>query len=353
MPAAPISGAPLRSAQLTVTPASWAVLFGRIILALVTRNVLVSGRRPLGWALAAVVAAAAAEPLVTLVARRLRRGIALVVVLVPVVAAIGLVTFAVVSDLDSQVRRLQDAIPDAAQDIEQSARFGEAAREFEMVDKAEDLAKRLRRPSAQVGEEAAGGASGWFLTLILTVFALGYGPRFSRAALAQVRDEEHRVRLAHIVGRAFQRSQLYIDTALVLAIATGIVAWLAFSLADLPAPTPLALVVGVASLVPSFGVFLATIPAVILAAADASPGQAVALAVGAVIVQVAHRAALRRATAATSRPGSAVIVIPFLIGFDLYGTGGAIVATTVAVFATALLDSIGEEEAEGRAPARR
>lgn len=331
--------------RLTIGPAAWAVVFGSIVAALVAQNILVAGRRPLGWALAAVVAAAALEPLVSLASTQMRRGVALVVVLLPTLALVGLITYGVVHDLDTQVRRLQRDIPEVAEDIERSERFGEAAREFELVDKAEDFASNLRRPSSRVGEEAAGGASTWALTLILTIFALGWGPRFSAAALKQVGDERRRDRLARVVGRAFAQSQVYVDAAVLLAVATGTVAWAAFRLVDLPAPTPLALVVGVASLVPSIGVVLATLPAALLAGGLISPEAGIALAVGGLVVQVLHRLALSRSTRGAAHPGAAVIVISVLVGYELYGIGGSVVGMSLAVFVAALLDSIAEEEA--------
>lgn len=334
-----------------IGPAAWAVVFGSIIAALVLQNILVAGRRPLGWALAAVVAAAALEPLVSLASRQMRRGVALIVVLLPTLALVGLITYGVVGDLDAQVRNLQRDIPTVAADIEASERFGEAAAEFELTAKAEELAASLRRPSSQVGEEAVGGASTWFLTLILTIFALGWGPRFSAAALRQIDDPARRERLARLVGRAFERSQIYIDAAVLLALAVGLISWMVFRAIDLPAPTPLALMVGVASLMPSIGVVLASLPAALLAGGLVSPRIGVAIVVGAIVLQALHRAVLSRATLGAAHPGAAVIVISFIVGYEIYGVGGSVVAVSVAVFVAALLDSLAEEEAASAAVA--
>lgn len=332
--------------RLTVGPAAIAVVFGAIIFALVAESVLIKGRRPLGWALAAVVAAAAAEPLVGRASRYMRRGVALVVVLIPVLAFVGLVTWGVVGDLDAQIERLQRDIPEVAAEIEAGDQFGDAAREFELVEKAEEFADTLRPPSSRVGEEAVGGASTWVLTLILTVFALGWGPRFSDAALKQVPEGRQRERLARVVGRAFNQSQVYIEVAVLMAVVTGFLAWGTFHLIDLPAPTPLALVVGVGTLVPSIGIVAATLPAALLAGGLVDPRTGIALFVGALVVQLVHAVVLRRATREAAHPGAAVIVISFVVGYELYGVGGSVVGTCVTVFLAALLDSIAQEERE-------
>ncbi len=332
--------------RLTIGPAAVAVIFGAIVFALVAENVMVKGRRPLGWALAAAVAAAALEPLIARASRYMRRGVALVVVLVPLLGFVGLVTWGVVGDLDAQVRRLQQDIPEVAAEIERGQQFGDAAREFELTEKARDFAESLRRPSSRVGEEAAGGASTWALTLILTVFALGWGPRFAAAAERQVPAGRRRERAARVVGRAFDQSQIYIEVAVAMAVATGFLAWGVFRLIDLPAPTPLALVVGVGTLVPSIGIVVATLPAALLAGGLVSPSTGIALGLGAVAVQLVHAFLLRRTTRDAAHPGAAVIVISFVVGYELYGVGGSVVGTCVTVFLAALLDSIAEEERE-------
>lgn len=334
-----------REVRLTVGPASWAVIFGCIVVALALRNVLVAGQRPIGWAVAAVVAASALEPLVAAVGRHVRRGVAMVLVVVPVLAVVGLVTWGVVDDLDTQVRRIKRDIPQVAEEIEESDRFGATARELDLVGKAEELADGIVPPSSRVGEEARGGATTWLLTLILTLFALGWGPRFADAALRQIPDAEQRDRLARIVARAFARSQVYVDAAVLLALLAGIVSWLAFHLLDLPAPTPLALLVGVASLVPALGVALAAVPAALLAGTLVSPGAGVAIGVGGLVLQVVHHVVLHRTTQGAAHPGAAVIVISFIVGYELYGVGGSVVGMSLAVFVSALLDSIAEEEA--------
>lgn len=330
--------------RLTIGPAALAVVFGAIIAALVAQNVLIAGRRPIGWALAAAVAAAAVEPLVGRAARYMRRGVAMAVVLIPLLALIGLVTMGVVRDLDVQIEQLQNDIPRVAQEIEEGEQAGEAAREFELEEKAQELADSLRRPSSRVGEEAIGGASTWVLTLILTLFALIWGPRFARAGLRQVPEGERRDRLARVVGRAYTRSQAYIEVTVVLALVTGVAAWAVFELIELPAPTPLAVVVGVGSLVPGIGIAVGTLPAALLAGGLMSPWTGVALFVGAVAFQVLHALVLRRATRGAAHPGAAVVVISFVVGYELYGVGGAVVGTCLVVFLVAMLDSIAEEE---------
>ena len=335
-----------RRLRLTIGPSAWTLAFAAVILALVVHGVAVRARQPLGWALAAIVAAAALElPIDTLNRRIKRRGLALLAVLIPVLAVIGVLTWAVVGDLDMQVRQLQRDIPEVAAEIEESDRFGDAAQDFGLVEWAEDFADGLRPPSSQIGEEAKTGASTWLLTLILTIFAVLWGRRLTDAGLAQISDERKRNKIARISRHAFERSQRYVDTSLVLGLATGLVAWVCFRLADLPAPTPLALFVGVASLVPLIGVAFAMWCAAGLAAGVVSPTAGITLALVALLVQAGHVFVLRK-VAPAPRPGPAIIVISFIVGWVLYGVGGVIVTTALLVYAVAILDAIYEDEGE-------
>ena len=127
--------------------------------------------------------------------------------------------------------------------------------------------------------------------------------------------------------------------SLVLGLPTGVVAWACFRLADLPAPTPLALLVGVGSLVPVIGVALT-----MWSAAGAGGRGRVAARRGSrwrrrgVLVQVVHAVPAAPGDARLPRPGPAIIVISFIVGWSLYGVGGVLVGTALIVYAVAVID---------------
>jgi predicted PurR-regulated permease PerM len=91
------------SARLLLTPSAVLLVFGAIIVAFVARNLFVAAQRPLGWAMAALVMAAAIEPMVSALSRHMRRGVALVCVLIPLIAGVGLIGRGVYQDLDSSI----------------------------------------------------------------------------------------------------------------------------------------------------------------------------------------------------------------------------------------------------------
>ncbi len=332
-----------RSARIAVTPLSLGVLFGAIVAAILLRNLFVAGRRPIGWAVAAAVMAAAIEPAVSRLSRHMKRGLALVCVLVPLLAAAGFVGRGVYLDLDRSTVRLQRALPEAAERIEASSRFGDPARELNLVDRAQDAAERLDKPSSEVADKAAGSGSSWLVCTILTIFALAWGPRFSAGALRQVRERERRERLSRVFGRAFSRSQAYVEAALVQSVVVGGLAWCLLRVFEVPAPTPLAVLIGVMSLVPVVGIFVGSLPAVMVTAGLESFGRAALLLAIIFVLQVVQAVLFRSITRRTLYIGPAAVVIFFLLGYDVYGVGGAVFGTAIGVFALSLLDSFAHD----------
>lgn len=332
-----------RSARLLLTPGAIVLLFGAIVAAFLLRNVFVAGRHPIGWAVAAAVLAAAIEPLVSYLSRFMRRGLALLCVLVPLFVAVFLVVRGVYQDLDHSITSLQRALPQAADRLEASNRFGRVARQLDLHQRAVEIAGKLRKPSASVAGRAQSSGGPFLVTTILTVFALAWGPRFGAGALKQISDDARRDHVARVFGAAFKRSQAYLDVALAQAVLVGVVAWITFRLADVPAPTPLALVVAVMSTVPVLGIMVGYVPGVMLAAAFESYDRAGVLLLIALLGQTAQILLFRSLTKRTLYVGPGIMVIAFLIGFDIYSTGGAVFGTAIAVFGIALSDAFADE----------
>ncbi|MEJ7718978.1 MAG: hypothetical protein WKF58_00250 [Ilumatobacteraceae bacterium] len=108
-------------------------------------------------------------------------------------AIVGGIAFLTLRDLDDQFDRLRAAIPEAAAEIEASPRFGDTAKDFGLLDKAQEFADDLRSPSRTVGRDAAPFAGGAFLVLVLTLFMLAWGrtdvPRSCRRDRRRRQDE--------------------------------------------------------------------------------------------------------------------------------------------------------------------
>jgi predicted PurR-regulated permease PerM len=99
------------------------------------------------------------------------------------------------------------------------------------------------------------------------------------------------------------------------------------------------------------GVVVGAFPAVLLEIGLGSTSGAVRLAIGVLLLQAAHAFLLRRVVSANSLVvGPAVIVITLVLGFEVYGVGGAYYGVALAIFGVAALDGVGRAAAT-RSPA--
>lgn len=316
-------------------------MFGATLALL--RLVAASGR-VIGWVLTAALIAGLAHPLVEALAKRIPRGAAVAVVFAGMLATIGGISYAVVDSVVEQVRELQQAAPRAARELERSERFGDAAREFELADRVaeftDELPERLRGGDVQDALRSAATRGVAFLaTGVLTLFFLIHGKGLLAAAVRQL--PAHRRHVVRFRGEAvFDRSWRYIAGSLAMAAMAGILAYGSAWAADLPGKFPLALWMAVFDLVPLLGVVVGAAPLVLLALAD-SPTEAVVIAVVVVAWQVFEAFHLQRRVEERSlHIGPFVTVAAGMVGLELYGIGGGIVAVAIAVIVAATLDEV-------------
>jgi predicted PurR-regulated permease PerM len=92
-----------------------------------------------------------------------------------------------------------------------------------------------------------------------------------------------------------------------------------------------------------------SLPALLLEAGLGTAGGTIVLFVAMVLLQVAHQQVLRRlVTPRTLVVGPAVIVISVVLGYEVYGVGGAAYTAALAVFAVSALDVGGALQGKGR-----
>ncbi|HEX4489959.1 MAG TPA: AI-2E family transporter [Acidimicrobiia bacterium] len=325
-----------------------ALAFGLIVLVVLMRGVIVAARRPLGWAVASVIAASFLAPLVERAAQHMRRIFALLLVLLVTAATVGFVFWGVLHDLDVQSKRLYDAAPKAAHNIEQSKRFGRAARDFDLEQRVTDAVKTLRKRSTKLAGKAASRAGTYFVCAILTIFVLSWGPRMATAAGEQIRDPVRRTRVEHIAADAFGRWQHYIVGSVLQGLAYGVVTWIVLRLLSVPAPTPLALVVAFISIVPYMGVILGSVPALLITAGLQSFGRAGVLLAIFVGLQLVHIWITQPEIVNHSLyVGPLVLVFTIVIGYRVYGMGGAVFGSAIAVLLVAVLQAASLEPETG------
>jgi predicted PurR-regulated permease PerM len=335
-----------RTLRVTVGAQPMVVVLVALAAATATFGVVTSSTRILGWAVACAVIAAVIEPLVTLLDRWLPRLLAILLALIGVGVAGVSIAGGVLADLGNQFDRIRVEAPRAAAELEDSERFGEVARDLRLQERIDDLIERLDEPTSGLASQAPTTTSTYFVCAILVAFFLSWGPRLGQAGLEQIADESSRARARLVGSRAFSRARRYILFAIARASFVGVVAWAACYAENVPAPIVLGVTIGALSAVTGFGILVGCLPALLLAGGLESGTAAARLALVFALLQAIDILVLRYVVAPRSLSvGPAAIVIAFVVGFEVYGVGGAFYGAALAVLGVALLDAAGEAEA--------
>jgi predicted PurR-regulated permease PerM len=238
-------------------------------------------------------------------------------------------------------------LPAAAHELEQrysaAANFHVAQRTQSFVNSLDDRFGARAQVTA-----AAGTASTYIVTGVLTLFLVIYGPRFVSAALRQIADPGRQASVTAAVYHGSDRGRAYLLVVLAQIIVITAVCSAVFYLLDLPAPFVLALLVGWLGAIPFLGILLGGL-APLLAAATEPHGYTYPTLLGLLIgLQLIEALLIRpRLDRRTIRVGPTLMLVGNLIGFDLYGIGGAIYTTAALVFAWAVFLSIPDHPANG------
>jgi predicted PurR-regulated permease PerM len=271
--------------------------------------------------------------------------VALALVMLLTIGIVAGIAYAVVDDLNTQVHDLQRAVPRAAREIERSERFGKPAREIHLATRAkafvDELPERLRGGDVTSAVRSAATRGVAFLaTGVLTIFFLIHGARLLESAVGQL-PEGRRPDVRRIGMAVYRRWWHYLTGTLGMAAMAGLVAFAAASLIDAPGKAPLAVWMIMLDAIPLLGVVLGALPLILLAATTASWQGAVAVTLVMLGWQAFEALVLQRRVEAQSlHIGPFVTVAVVMVGLEVYGIGGALVALIVTVLVAATLDEV-------------
>jgi len=327
--------------RLRFSNRSVVVAVGMLGCTLAALGAFAASARVLGWVAVAAIVAAMLHPPVARLARHMPRAAAVAAVVLVTLAALGGLLYAGIDDVRAQASRLERAAPAAAARLEESDRFGEAAREFELRDRVQDLVdslpERLRGgDTATALRSAATRGVAYLATFVLSIFLLVHGPNLVASGLAQVRAPDRRQRLATILAGAYGRSVRYLALTALRAATAGTFAWLVARWADVPGATLLGIAAAVFAMVPLLGALVGALPVLLLCAAF-TPSRAVAVGLALLGYQAVEILLVQRRLEARSlHVGPVLTLVAGMFGLELYGLGGMLVALVTVVFVAAL-----------------
>jgi predicted PurR-regulated permease PerM len=305
-------------------------------------------RKPIGWLLIATFLAVALSGPVNYLAGRMRRGFAIALVyfgllLVP----IGLIAL-IVPPLITQANEFAQNLPQYARDLEEFVQDNERLRnlneDYQITQKlqqeAEKLPERLGGAAQTLGDVGFGIINSVFALvtiLILTAFILGSGRRWRDALLAN-RPSHQRQRLQRSLDHIGSAVGGYVAGALTVAAIAGILAYLVLLILGVPFRAPLAVLVGLFSLIPLVGATIAAVIVGIVTLFTDFPTATIVWAIWAVLYQQIENNLIQpQIQKRTVNVHPFITIVAVLFGSSLLGVLGAIVAIPIAASIQILL----------------
>jgi len=224
-------------------------------------------RKPISWlVIAAFLALAAAGP-VNFLSRYMKRGIAITITYILIIAIpLGLIA-GITPSVADQVENLVNEAPEYARDVEDLVQSSELLQGLDQKYKivtnlkegANDLPDRLPDATGTLKDLGVGFFNSIFagLTiLVLSVFMVAGGPRWARQFVESQRPE-HAERIERTLKRIADAVGNYVAGAILQATLAGLSAFVVLTILGVPFAAPLALLVAFFDLIPVVGASIA------------------------------------------------------------------------------------------------
>jgi predicted PurR-regulated permease PerM len=298
-------------------------------------------RKPIAWILISIFLAVALSPVVNYLDRRMKRGFAIALTYLGLLFVPILLIALIVPPLITEANNFAENVPQYADDLTEFVQENERLRE---INQDYDVTAKLEEEAGKLPERL-GGAAGTLrdiglgivnsifalLTiLVLTAFLLGSGPRWREQILAS-RPPQQRERLRRSLEHMASAVSGYVAGALTIATIAGIATFIVLSILGVPFSGPLAVMAGLASLIPLVGATIAAVLIGVVTLFEDFPTTTIIWAIWAIVYQQLENNLIQpQIQKRTVNVHPFLTIVAVLFGATLLGVLGAIVAIPVA-----------------------
>jgi len=344
-------------AQSQVRLATMATILLSLAGAVLLGTALVALKSVLLWLAIAFLLAVILNPAVERLARRLPRGVAVGLVIVAALGLLGGFGLLVVPPFLEQMQAFASGAPALLERLEQTPLVDRLDRHLELTSSAERFLTTL--PDKVAGP---------FLALVGNVFRLGYatvsvlfftlfmllsGPAMLRAG-SLLLEPSLRARAERLARGIYESTTRYALGTTALALVAGVVATVTLAVAGVPYFLPLGAILLVLDVIPFVGAITGGILLTVVTGATVGWVEAaIVLAIFAVYQQLEGHLILPLVHRKTVRLSALTIAVALVVGVEIAGIVGVILAVPVAGAIRAVLGEIftAREEASKPVPA--
>jgi predicted PurR-regulated permease PerM len=180
------------------------------------------------------------------------------------------------------------------------------------------------------------------MILLLALYITTDGPRIGSYLSAFLPPDRHE-QASRVTARIFVRLGGWVSGQLLLCVIIGMMSWVGLTVIGVPYAAVLALVAGIMEAVPNIGPFIAAVPAVLVAALY-SPWQALAVAVLYLLIQqLENYVIVPKVMSRAVELHPLAVLLALMIGGELMGVLGAVLAVPVTAAISVVVDEIRTE----------
>jgi predicted PurR-regulated permease PerM len=305
-------------------------------------------RRPITWLLIAIFLAVALSPPVNALERKMRRGLAITIVYLGLLAVPLALIALIVPPLITEANNFADNVPNYARDVsdfvEENERLRDLNRDYDITSRleqeAEELPGRLGGAAGtlrDVGFGIVNSAFALITILVLTAFLLSSGRGWVDRAI-DMRPPDQRERLRRSADHMARAVGGYVAGALTIALIAGVATYVVLWILGVPFRAPLAVIAGLFSLIPLVGATIAAVLIGIVTLFENFPTATIVWAIWAIVYQQFENHVIQpQIQKRTVHVHPFITIVAVLFGATLLGVLGALVAIPVAASIQILL----------------
>jgi len=324
---------PARIAKLTITVLAVA---GAVGLAWVLRDLF------LLLLLSLILAIGLQRPVDWMSRHGARRGVALGIITVLFVGILAAFVSLVVPPVLNEGAALVREAPDYLQRSQQSGVIKELNQRFSLVDKLTALAEKLPDQAVGIGFSVVSGLVDTLTVLVMAVYFAADLPRVRRK-IDRLLLPHQRIKFEPIWDRVVHRVGRYVSGNLFVSGIAGVTSFVALTAIGVPFAAAVAFWVAITDLIPTIGAILGAAGALVIAAlADGvSGGALIGLAVFFLLYQqIENFVIVPKVMTGAIDMSVAAVLIAILVGSELAGFIGVVVALPVAAAIMTVLDEL-------------
>ncbi len=347
---------------VVVRPRTVLLVLGITLLAVLGIVLVYLAWHIITWILIALFLAAALNPAVEfLIKRGIRRGMAAAIVFVAALLALVGLGFLVIPPLVSQIRDFIDAVPDLIDDLTKGrGPLGFLERDYHIVERVREAIENrglggvlgVTEPAVAVAKSVVTAVVGTVTIAFLTFFMLLEGPSTIERFLALL-PKPMAARWERVGREIYKTIGGYVTGNLTISLIAGIAATAVLFGVGSKYAIALGVVVAVLDLIPLAGATLAAIIVTAVVGVELGWIQALIVAVFFICYQQLENHVLQPLVyGRTVQLSPLLVLIAVLIGAELAGILGALVAIPTAGSILAILREVLEYQRERRANAQ-